>query len=133
MSFQGNPYPHTLRARTELSYNILPLQVGWGWFPGKQRFQARLGSFAAFLDRSDIVWTVDGQPYSRQPGGLAKDSFGGWLASAEYGRMVGPGAVNLGIEYQFTRESPLSGLKGSMTLDAFQVRLGYDWILWHRF
>lgn len=132
VSFQGNPYPHALRARTKLSYDVLPLQAGWGWFPGKQRFQARLGAFAAFLDQGDIAWTVDGQPYSGHPRVQVKDSFGGWLAAAEYGRLLGPGAVNLGIEYQFSRESPLTGLKGSFRSDAVQVRLGYDWIVWHR-
>lgn len=132
VSFQGNPYPHTLKARTELAYNVLPLMAGMGWFPGRQHFQVQLGVYRAYYDHGGPEWIADGEPYGGHPGGSIKASIDGWMLAGEYGFRLGRGNLDLGIEYQRAGESALDGLKGSVRPEAIQLRLGYAWILWQR-
>ena len=112
VSFQGNPYPHTLKARTELAYNVFPLMAGMGWFPGRQHFQAQLGVYRAFYDHGSLDWIADGEPYAGHPHGSIKSSIDGWMLAGEYGLRWGRGNLNLGIEYERAGESALDGLKG---------------------
>ena len=132
VSFQGNPYPHTLKARTELAYNVFPLMAGMGWFPGRQHFQVQLGVYRAYYDHGNLEWIADGEPYAGHPGASIKSSIDGWMLAGEYGLRWGRGSLDLGIEYQRAGESALEGLQGSVRPEAIQLRLGYAWILWPR-
>lgn len=132
VSFQGSPYPHTLKASTELAYNVYPLMAGMGWYPGRQHFQVQLGVFRALFDHGKVEWIADGESYSGHPAPFIRESFDGWMAAAEYGFRFGPGEWDLGIEYRRAGESAMDWLKGSLRPEAAQVHLAYAWILWHR-
>ncbi|MBW8887664.1 MAG: hypothetical protein JF616_07900 [Fibrobacteres bacterium] len=132
VSFGGNPYPHTLKSRTELAYNVFPLLAGMGWFPARHHFQVQLGVFRAFLDHGKTEWIVDGEHYSNHPPGSIRSSIDGWMTTAEYGFRCGPGDLNLGIEYQRSWDPAMEGLNGRIQPDAAQFRLAYAWILWDR-
>jgi hypothetical protein len=132
VSFSGNPYPHTLKARTELAYKVFPLLAGMGWFPSRHHFQVQLGVFRAFLDHGKTEWVVDGESYPGHPPYSIRTSIDGWMTTAEYGFRWGPGELNLGIEYQRSMDPAMEGLHGSMQPDAAQFRLAYAWTLWDR-
>jgi hypothetical protein len=132
VSFSGNPYPHALKARTELAYKVFPLMAGMGWFTGRRHFQVQLGVFRAFLDHGKLEWIADGEPYAGHPPAPPRDSFDGWMLAAEYGFHWGPGDLNLGMEYQRAGESALDGVKGMLQPEAAQLHLAYAWSLWQR-
>jgi hypothetical protein len=132
VAFEGNPYPHTLSARTEFEYNVWPLLAGFDWIRDRQRFRIQAGVYQAFLDDFHLEWRVDGEPYTRRPAVVARESLAGWLAAAEYGFHWGPGDWLLGLEYQRSFDPALDGLAGSVRTDAIQLRFGYAWAVWRR-
>lgn len=132
VSFRGNPYPHSLEARTELTYNVWPILAGFGWFSGGRHAQARLGWYRAYFDAGGVDWTVDGSRYSGTPRAPVRKSFDGWMLVVEYGFRWGPGELSLGVESMRAFDSVFDGLRGSLRPEAAQVRLGYAWTLWNR-
>jgi hypothetical protein len=132
VSFAGNPYPHTLSARTEIAYNVWPLLAGFDWMRGRQRFGIQAGVYTAFLSDSRLEWIVDGERSARRPESVPRESISGWLAAADYVYPWGPGDWILGLEYQGPFDSAFDGLKGTVRTQALQLRLGYAWALWQR-
>jgi len=132
VSFPDNPFPHTLKASTEVGYNIWPLLLGYGWFAPRQHVQLQCGPYGAFLDESHIDWTVDDQPYAGRPNPEVRDTQSGWIAAIEYGFRIGPGELMLGAEAQRQNHSMMGGLKGSVKAESARASLTYGWILMGR-
>lgn len=129
VAFSGNPFPHTLRSRTELSYNLYPLLAGLGWFTARHHVQAQAGAYVALLESSKLEWTVDGERYSQRPQVGFKEKITGWMLAAEYGYRLGKGELVVGIESHRAGRSAMDGLSGSIRPEAAQVRLSYLWAL----
>jgi hypothetical protein len=132
VSFAGNPFPHTLKSNTELSYNVWPLILGMGWFTGRQHIQMQIGAYKALLEHADMGWTVDGEPYSNGPQVHVRESFNGWMLGTEYGYRLGSGELVMGVEAGRGFDTMMDGLKGSITAESAQVRVGYLWRLMRR-
>jgi hypothetical protein len=129
VSFPDNPFPHTLKATTELSYNIWPLLLGMGWFTSRQHFQAQIGTYVGFLDQAHVKWTVDGEPYANTPTVQFRDTPTGWLLGTEYGLRWGKGEMLIGVDTQHGTRSLASGLAGSIRAESARVHLAYLWTL----
>lgn len=131
VAFPDNPFPHTLKASTELSYNVWPILVGMGWFGSRQRFQVQLGAYAAFLQSQEIKWIVDGEPYGNKPNVEVRNQ-SGWMLAMEYGVRVGPGDLLAGVESQRGSHSLMRGLRGSVKAESARAHLAYAWTVWRR-
>lgn len=128
VSFPDNPFPHTLRASTDLSYNVWPLILGMGWFGSRSHFQAQLGVFRAFLDQADVQWIVDGERYDNLPRVTFKD-YSGWIFGTEYGYRMGSTELVLGLETQRGFGSMMSGMEGSIKAESARILIGCLWTL----
>jgi hypothetical protein len=129
VSFKDNPFPHTLRASTELTYNVWPLLLGWGWFGGRQHAQLQVGRYVAFIDDIRTEWTVDGEKYGNVPHVVVKSSHSGWLLGTEYGYRLGAGEVLMGMEVQQSSESIMAGLDGEIIANTVRIQVAYLWTL----
>ncbi len=127
VSFPGNPFPHTLKSNTELSYTIWPLLLGMGWYSQVQHFQVQIGVFRAALDRGDVAWTVDSEPYDNRPYVEYRSTHSGRLLGLEYGHQLGGGEVFMGLDTKREPQSLMSGLRGSITAESMHMHLGYAW------
>lgn len=127
VSFPDNPFPHTLQARTELSYLVLPVLAGMGWEGRRQHFRVQLGVYRASLDEGSVTWTVDGEEYGGRPPVDFEGGHTGWLVATQYGFRMGPGEVVLGVEAQRAFRTLLSGLEGEVRSQGGRVKLGYLW------
>jgi hypothetical protein len=129
VSFPDNPFPHTLKARTELSYLVLPLLAGMGWEGRRQHLRAQLGVYKATLDAGSVEWTVDDERYEGRPTVEIATEHTGWLFATEYGVRMGPGEMVLGVEAQRAFRSLMTGLEGAVRSQGGRVKLGYLWAL----
>ena len=127
VSFPENPFPHTLKSTTELSYTVWPLFVGAGWFGRRQHVQALAGPYLAMLDESKVEWTVDGEPYRNMPPVEYRSSHSGWLLGLEYGLRLGPGELLLGVEAQPGSGPLMEGMQGSVRARVARANLAYAW------
>lgn len=132
VSFPDNPFPHTLKADTRLSYNVYPLLVGWGWQGARHGFRVQAGGYYAFREGESIRWIVDGEPYPNLPGHQVASTVSGWMVATEYGIRLGPGTLLAGLEAQRGAESLIKGLRGTLRSEAAQARLAYAWTLYRR-
>jgi hypothetical protein len=132
VSFAGNPYPHTLAARTGIDCNVWPLLAGFGRSHGRHRARIQAGLYQAFISDFGLAWIVDGEPSARRPKALPSSSFAGGMLAVEYGFGWGPGEWIAGLEYERAFDSALYGLEGSVRVEALQIRLGYAWAVWRR-
>ena len=132
VSFAGNPFPHTLSSRTELSYNLWPLLAGMGWSTRSQRVQAQAGPYIAYLERAESEWTVDGEGYANRPAVAYAESLSGWMLAFEYGYRLGNGEIVLGLETHRASNSAMDGLEGTIRPEAAQARLGFLWTVMKR-
>jgi hypothetical protein len=130
VAFAGNPYPHTLRARAEIGYNVWPLMAGYDRVRGRHRVRIQAGLYQAFLSDSRIEWTVDGERSARIPPAAPREDVAGGAAAIEYGFRYGPGECIGGLEYQRAFDPALTGLRGSARTDAVQLRVAYAWTVW---
>lgn len=132
VSFSGNPFPHTLSSRTEISYNLWPLLAGMAWATPRQRLQAQAGAYLAYLEKGEVEWTVDGDPYGNRPIARFTEDFSGWMVSIDYGYRVGKGELIFGLETHRASKSVATGLDGSIRPEAAQARVAYLWTLMER-
>lgn len=132
VSFSGNPFPHTLSSRTELSYNLWPLLAGIAWSTPRQRLQAQAGAYIAYLVDAKVEWTVDGDPYANHPYARFTEDFSGWMVSIDYGYRVGKGELIFGLETHRASKSVATGLEGSLRPETAQARVAYLWTLMER-
>ena len=132
VAFPDNPFPHSLHATTDLSYNVWPLTMGIGWFTARQHFQVQLGAYTALLDHAEIHWIVDGQEYSNLPPTNYNTSLSGWILGSEYGLRLGPGDLVVGMDTQREFQTLMTGLEGSLKARSVRMHLGYAWEIWSR-
>lgn len=132
VSFPDNPFPHTLRADTRLSYNVYPLLAGWEWQRARHGFRAQAGGYYAFREGESIRWIVDGETYPNLPGHRVASTVTGWMVATEYAIRLGPGTLLAGLEAQRGAESLIKGLRGTLRSEAAQARLAYVWTLYRR-
>lgn len=132
VAFPGNPFPHTLKAETELTYNVWPLMAGMGWSGRRQGFRVLAGAYAAWLVDATLRWTVDGNPGFPLPGHRIKGSYTGAIAGIEYALRLGRGSLALGLETQRASESLLEGLDGSLMASSSRFHLACLWTLLDR-
>lgn len=132
VSFPDNPFPHTLEASTDLEYNVWPISLGMGLFGRRQHLQVRLGVYGAYLNRGEIKWTVDGEPYSKVPPVQYRQSQSGWFVGTEYGFRMGAGELLVGVDTQRGRHSLLGGMDGSLKARSTRVHMAYTWTVMRR-
>jgi hypothetical protein len=132
VSFPDNPFPHTLKSNTELTYNVWPVWLGMGWFAKRQHAQMQIGAYRAFLDEVEMEWIVDGEPFPNRPQVNLRQTYSGWMLGFEYGFRMGAGELTLGLETQHALDSMMEGLSGSIKAESAQVRLAYLWSLMKR-
>lgn len=132
VSFPDNPFPHTLKSSTELEYNVWPISLGMGLFGRRQHFQVQLGVYGAILNHGEINWTVDGEPYSKVPSVLYRESQSGWFVGTEYGFRMGSGELLIGLETQRGRHSLLGGMDGALKARSSRAHMAYAWTVMRR-
>ncbi|MEO7777427.1 MAG: hypothetical protein ABIY63_07845 [Fibrobacteria bacterium] len=132
VAFPDNPFPHTLRASTNLTYNVWPILFGIGWFTPRQHFQFQLGTYKALLDEAHIRWTVDGSDYPNMPPLSFAESISGMSFGSEYGFRLGSGNLVIGAETQREFQSMMEGMEGSIKARSIRLHLDYVWNVWRR-
>lgn len=132
VSFPDNPFPHTLKASTELEYNVWPISLGMGLFGSRQHFQVRLGVYGAYLNHGQINWMVDGEPYANVPPVHYRESQSGWFVGTEYGFRLGAGELLVGVETQRGRHSLLGGMDGALKARSSRAHMAFIWTVMQR-
>lgn len=132
VAFPGNPFPHELRARTEIAYNVWPIVAGMGLEGRRQHLRVQLGFYRAFYHEGDVQWIVDGEESGREPSVQFQEDFTGWSVGVDYGFRMGPGEWILGAEMQRGLETMMSGLEGSIKAQSSRIRMGYQWTVFRK-
>ncbi len=128
VSFPGNPFPHTVKASTRVSYNVFPIAAGLNWSGKRANASLQLGVYKAFLDDNTIEWTSDDEPYDGHPKQLPLSADeNGWLFGLDYGWRLGPGDISLGFQTRRSFRSLGKQWSGSLHALPARLSLGYAW------